>query len=331
MRAETGIPGTTIDDSSKFIFALESGDIEALKKIPKADLHSHGTLGMRYSTLKRILGSDAPPPPPALSGLPGFFSWTSTAIRPFARQRRYAEALISATIEDAIDDGVRVLETSFDLGVARGFPDAESYGRFAAYLRDRYANDIRIKPEIGFKKDANLRADGPLIQGLIGTGAFESIDLYGPEVHPLLLGTWTGIYSSARKAGLKLKAHFGEFEGPFGLPFAAKRLGVSAFQHGIGLAKSRRALAWAVEAGIVCNVCPASNIALGAASSLKGHPIRAMFDAGLKITIATDDLVAFGSSVSEQFMDLHRAGIFEAGELDRIRLMGLDEGKRRGP
>lgn len=328
MRNFNMAPQPFTDGSQLFRASLEAGDLEGIKRVPKADLHCHGTLGMRFSSLKKILGDDTIPPPQAFGGLSGFFNWTAVAVRPFASQSRYAEALLSATIEDAIEDGVSVLEASFDLSVGHAYPTAKGLICLAAKLRDRYAKAIRLKPEIGIKKDANPAVEGPLILDLIRSGAFESIDLYGIEMSPFLLGRWRGVYEAAARSSLKLKAHFGEFEGPLGIRFAIETLGVTAVQHGIGLSRSRRALAWAAESGIACNVCPASNVSLGAASSIAKHPIRKMFDMGIKVNIATDDLVAFGASVSEQYLELHKAGVFSSEELDRIRIMGLEEGAR---
>jgi len=314
--------------SDLFRASLESGDLEGIKRVPKADLHCHGTLGMRFSSLKKILGDELIAPPTAFGGPSGFFNWTAVAVRPFATQSRYAEALLSATIEDAIEDGISVIEASIDLGVGHGWSSPKGIICLAAKLRDRYAKAIRVKPEIGIKKDANPAAEGSFILDLVRSGAFESIDLYGPEMSPFLLGRWKSVYQAAAASGLKLKAHFGEFEGPLGLRYAIQSLGVTSVQHGIGFSRSKRALSWAAEAGITCNVCPASNVSLGAAQSIASHPIRKMYDAGLKISIATDDLVAFGSSVSEQYLELHKAKVFTAEELDRIRIMGLEEGAR---
>jgi len=155
------------------------------------------------------------------------------------------------------------------------------------------------------------------------SGIFKSVDLYGAERHPWQLGQWRVVYRQALRLGIKCKAHFGEFEKPFGIAACAEALGIQAIQHGIGLAKSKRSLRWLLSNKISCNVCPASNIALGAIASWQSHPIRRMFDAGVRVTLATDDLLAFGMSVSEQFVALRREGIFSAAELDQIRINGL--------
>lgn len=67
------------------------------------------------------------------------------------------------------------------------------------------------------------------------------------------------------------------------------------------------------------NICPTSNIKLGRVASIDRHPIRRLFDAGVQVTVNTDDPLMFGSDLSEEFMLLHRAGLMTAAELDQIR------------
>ena len=69
---------------------------------------------------------------------------------------------------------------------------------------------------------------------------------------------------------------------------------------------------------------------LGRVTSLSEHPIRELVDAGVIVTINTDDVLVFGQSVSDEFHNLYSAGLFTATELDQIRLNGLtqQDGKR---
>jgi hypothetical protein len=62
---------------------------------------------------------------------------------------------------------------------------------------------------------------------------------------------------------------------------------------------------------------------LSRVKSLAAHPIRRLFDAGVVVTINTDDVLVFGQGVSEEFRNLFRAGLFDAEELESIRLAGL--------
>jgi adenosine deaminase len=81
-----------------------------------------------------------------------------------------------------------------------------------------------------------------------------------------------------------------------------------------------RALA---NAGIRINVCPTSNVKLGRVASLREDPIRVLFDAGVDVTVATDDPLVFGCTLSSEFMVLYEAGVMTAQELDLIRLSAL--------
>jgi adenosine deaminase len=75
---------------------------------------------------------------------------------------------------------------------------------------------------------------------------------------------------------------------------------------------------------ITLNVCPTSNLKLGRVARLEDHPIRALFDAGVRVTINSDDALVFGVGVSEEFLALHSAGVFTARELDQIRRWSLE-------
>lgn len=51
----------------------------------------------------------------------------------------------------------------------------------------------------------------------------------------------------------------------------------------------------------------------------KIHPIRVLYDNGIKVTINSDDMLIFDQSVSEEFFNLYNAGVFNAEELNEIR------------
>jgi adenosine deaminase len=65
---------------------------------------------------------------------------------------------------------------------------------------------------------------------------------------------------------------------------------------------------------------------LGRVASIEDHPIRRLFDAGIRVTVGTDDPLMFGTSLSEEFLALYDASVLTAAELDVVRLEAL-----RGP
>ena len=62
---------------------------------------------------------------------------------------------------------------------------------------------------------------------------------------------------------------------------------------------------------------------LSRVESYKVHPIKKLYDNGIKVTINTDDMIIFDQSVSEEFFNLYNAGVFNSIELNEIRENGL--------
>ena len=123
---------------------------------------------------------------------------------------------------------------------------------------------------------------------------------------------------------MKLKAHVGEFGDAEEVRRTVEVLDLDEVQHGIGAAESSEVMRWLVENEIQLNVCPTSNVMLDAVRDLASHPIRTLFDNGVPVTINTDDLMIFGQSVSDEYRNLYRAGVFSAQELDDIRCASLE-------
>ena len=81
------------------------------------------------------------------------------------------------------------------------------------------------------------------------------------------------LYRKAREAGMKLKAHVGEFGGAEEVRRTVEVLDLDEVQHGIGAAESVEVMRWLAEHQIRLNVCPTSNVMLDGVSEL-APPIR---------------------------------------------------------
>lgn len=232
----------------------------------------------------------------------------------------------SSGVNDAIQDGVVVLEMSFDIRMAEYYPD-ELIGvqGFLEALVEQYQTQVELRPELGFPRthagDAKLMR---LAHQAVELGVFQSIDLYDLE-EACAPETVKPLYKKARNAGMKLKAHVGEFGGAEEVRRTAELLDLDKVQHGIGAAESVEVMQWLSENQIQLNVCPTSNVMLDAVPELTSHPIRLLFDNGVPVTINTDDLMIFGQSVSEEYRNLYQAGVFSAQELDAIRRASLSD------
>ena len=147
----------------------------------------------------------------------------------------------------------------------------------------------------------------------------------GREIQIWPIERFVPVYRRAKVAGLKLKAHVGEWGDADDVWRAVELLELDEVQHGLAAAASPTVMRFLADHRIRLNMCPTSNLMLGRVSALASHPIRQLYDAGVRVTVNTDDTLMFGQSVSDEFLNLFRAGVFSAAELDRIRLNGLSD------
>lgn len=82
---------------------------------------------------------------------------------------------------------------------------------------------------------------------------------------------------------------------------------------------------WLADHKIQLNVCPSSNIMQGRVKSYNSHPIRKLYDFGIPVTVNTDDLLIFNQTVSQEYLNLFKASLMTAEELNDIRETGLNE------
>ena len=310
--------------SIDFVEALSTDNVTAIRAAAKTDVHAHIFLSTRRENMERWLGHPLTKPPLKMKGLEGMHEYIDEVLAPHLDHRQGFEFIAASAIDDAVQDGVVLLEMSFDIRLVKFYPEGLTELRaFIKMLVERYREQIDLRPELGFAREC---AGDPkwtkLAHQAIELGLFQSIDLYShqeacaPEaVKPL--------YRKAREAGMKRKAHVGEFGGAEEVRRTVEVLDLDEVQHGIGAAESIEVMRWLVEHQIQLNVCPTSNVMLGAVPDLASHPIRVLFDNGVPVTINTDDLMIFGQSVSEEYRNLYRSGVFSAQELEDIRCASL--------
>lgn len=114
-------------------------------------------------------------------------------------------------------------------------------------------------------------------------------------------------YDMAREAGMNLTAHAGEFAGAQSVRSAIRDLGVSRIGHGVRAIEDMPVVEELVERDVVLEVCPGSNIALGLFPGWEEHPIARLRDAGVKVTVSTDDPPFFHTTMNDEYNNLARA------------------------
>jgi adenosine deaminase len=156
-------------------------------------------------------------------------------------------------------------------------------------------------------------------------------------------------YRAAARLGLRRTCHAGEAVGvgPENIRIAVDELGAERIDHGIAIVEDPGLMGEAADRGIPLTVCPTSNVVIANRyASLTDHPLRRMVDAGLLVTINTDDPAMMELDLGEEYRrvgaamamtpaelaDLARAGIrstwldeSDRAALDRVFATAIDE------
>ena len=132
------------------------------------------------------------------------------------------------------------------------------------------------------------------------------VDLAGDEQnYPPALFART--LTLAREAGLGITVHAGEFAGPASIWTALYQLGALRIGHGVRAIEDPDLLAYLRDHHIALEICPTSNLRLGLSSSIRAHPVRQLVEAGVPVTINSDDPVLLGTDISRELHIVARA------------------------
>lgn len=231
-----------------------------------------------------------------------------------ARQHvRYAEVTFSPSTHHAL--GVPH-QTYFD-GLTRGRERARrDFGVEISWVFDIVRN-------VADEADRAARADytlGVAIEGMsagvvaLGLGGMENG--YPPEG----FAPW---FEKARAAGLHSVPHAGELAGPASIWGALRALGAERIGHGVRAIEDPALVAYLAEQRIPLEVNPTSNVCLGVYPSLADHPLRRLAEAGVIVTVNSDDPPLFNTTLDGELETLPSAFGFDLAAIDEILLNGV--------
>ena len=165
--------------------------------------------------------------------------------------------------------------------------------------------------------DRNLDAVKEVKQlGVIGVGIGGSEQNYPPE-------PFAGVYEKARQLGFHTGAHAGEAAGPESIWGAIRSLKVERIGHGTRAIEDETLVRYLAEKQIPLECCPLSNVCTGVVKSIEAHPVKKFFDAGLLVTVNTDDPAMFGNSLAQEYQMLEERLGFSQDEVRKVILNGV--------
>lgn len=131
--------------------------------------------------------------------------------------------------------------------------------------------------------------------GVVGVDLFGDEAAYPPEL-------FQAAFRVAREGGLNVTVHAGEGGGETNIRAAIEVLGAQRIGHGVKIVNDKEMTAWVKDRGVPLEISLTSNIKTGTVPSLKEHPLRRLYDYGIKVSINTDDPAICDTTLSREYL-----------------------------
>ena len=309
-----------------FIEGLIENDRGKLLAAPKSDLHNHSTKGCSLAWVENRTGHSFPKPPASFDGLEGMQKWFTSYIKPFCSGYEGIVLRWEGAFVEAARNNIKRLAMNFgaeEIELAGGIDD---FRRLIEGFRMKHCPETVFEPELTYISSCDIDEASDSIDKYLQPGYFKSIDVCGGEnIRPF--EAFLPLYRKAERYHLIKRMHVGESGTADDVRSAVEMLGLDEVHHGIGAAGSKDTMRFLADNHIQLNVCPSSNVMLGYAEDYKNHPIKTLVDNGVEVTVNTDDLLIFNSSIENEYLMLYKAGTLSTEQLEEIRLRGL-KGRR---
>jgi aminodeoxyfutalosine deaminase len=216
---------------------------------------------------------------------------------------RYAEATVTADSHLSVGIAPDALSDA----LTRGRADAMTlYGVELGWVFD-------IDGEFGLPSGERLLSwcSSHRPEGSVGFG------IGGPEAD-VPRSAFADIFRRAADLGLRSVPHAGETVGPEDIWSSIDLLGAERIGHGIAAAQDPSLMMALADRDITLEVCPTSNVCTRAVSGFDAHPFPVLRDAGVRVTINTDDPGMFGTDLNREYAIAHENFGLGSGELAEL-------------
>lgn len=301
---------------------MENELLDYFRTLPKSDLHSHAGRGSSLSYISQCVGKEIPLPPAKFSHMQDMQSWYEENIRNLTSGVEGQILRWKGAFQQAKDDNLAVMALLFTLSEVELVGGMENFIMLLNGFCQEICPDTIFIPELTFGRDCDVSLAVQAIDYVLDYHYFKALDICNNEfAQPVK--NFKPLYRKAKANGFLLKAHVGEFGTAEDVREAVEELELDEVNHGIAAANSKSVMSFLAEHRIQLNICPSSNVMLSIVEDYKHHPIKQLYEAGIPVTVNTDDLLIFNQSVSQEFQNLYAAGLFTKEELDVIRKTGL--------
>lgn len=288
------------------------------RRIPKVELHRHLEGSLRPETLAELASEhqivlsqsdqikrQVQMGTGELKNMVNFLS-KFQIIRQFFLSPHVIARITEEAIEDAAGDGIRYMEMFFTpvaLSRLQGYPmgDVMDWVAEAAYkASQRSGIETRLITSVNRHESVKLAEEVARLTierkklGILG------LNLAGNEAD-FPAGPFVPVFREVKEAGMAVSIHAGEWSGPENVREALVDLQADRIGHGIRVLDDPLVVALAKESGKAFEVCISSNHQTGVVPNLAKHPLKTMLDAGLNVTLNTDDPSIFRITLSSEY------------------------------
>ncbi len=303
--------------------------IYKIRSMPKVELHRHLDCSMRWSTLIELAQNLKIPLPLAQKDLTDQFlvQTQMQSLNVVLKKFEFSQRVLSSfdvltrlayeACEDAFVDGVRLLELRYSptyIGAKiKGFtPNARNFEK----IHEALIRGIQMAEEswpivVGLicivqRTLPNAEADKVGQFAIDNPESFVALDLADDETH-FEPEKYESLFDKARGAGLGVTIHAGEvptLKACQNVLKSVNYLGATRIGHGVQIYRDPAVIKFCREKKIVLELCPISNLFTKAVKEMAVHPIRRLFEAGVLVTINSDDPGVFGTRLSDDYLEV---------------------------
>jgi adenosine deaminase len=254
---------------------------------------------------------DRPQPPEALFRFEGFEGFLSSFLFSgyFIRDIEDFRGLLAAVRAKLAADGIAYAEVTVSIPeyLIHGIP-------LEAMVEALSEEAAKEPPRLRWIVDLVRNLGGESAERLLGLllarrpEGWVGITLGGSE-HLFPPAPFAHVYARAREAGLKLTVHAGEAAGPESVWDALRLLRVDRIGHGVRAIEDPRLVKELADRQVPLEVCLTGNVRTGVYAGYEQHPLARLVDAGVAVTLNTDDPTFFGTTLAREYEHAARLGL----------------------
>ncbi|MCK6576766.1 MAG: adenosine deaminase [Anaerolineae bacterium] len=322
---------------------MDDALLQQARALPKIELHRHLEGSLRINTLLSIgMEHRLTLPSTTEEGLRPFVqlmpgeprNWQQflgkfAVLRQFYRSKSIIQRVTHEVIADAAADNVRYLELRFTPQALNNlmkcaFDDIVDWV-CAAAAEAAAAHDIQCALILSMNRHEAVEVAESVIETAIAfkDRGIVGIDLAGQE-SGFSSQPFARLFERAKAAGLFITVHAGEWSGAENIREAVESLGANRIGHGVRAGEDPAVVQMLIERGIPLEVCPTSNVDSGVIGTYAEHPITALYQAGVRTTLNTDDPLISNITLSDEYAAAMRLLKFSIGDIRRHILTAAD-------